>query len=245
MDTTLQGRVAIITGGGTGIGAATSERLAAAGARIVLVGRRGEVVEAQAARLREAGHEAEAIRADVRVYEDMQLVVSTALARHGRVDILIANAAVVDHTSISEADPAEWRDLVTTNVLGVLYCVRAVLPHMLERGSGHVVIVSSVSGRVTYVGEPAYVASKHATVAFADCLRQEASPRGVRVTAIEPGLVDTPLVRAHLEAVSKVVPSGVQPLTSDDCARAIQFALEQPPECSINEIVLRPTAQLV
>jgi NADP-dependent 3-hydroxy acid dehydrogenase YdfG len=245
MDGPLKDQVAIITGGGTGIGAATSVRLARAGARVVLVGRRAAVLETQADRLRQDGHDAQAVPADVGSYADLERVVAATLARHGRIDVLVANAAVVDHTSIADADPAEWHDLVTTNVLGVLYSVRAVLGHMLARGSGHVVIVSSVSGRVTYVGEPAYVSSKHATVAFADCLRQEVSPRGVRVTAIEPGLVDTPLVRANLEAVSKVVPSGVQPLDSDDCARAILFALEQPAGCSINEIVLRPTAQLV
>jgi clavulanate-9-aldehyde reducatase len=241
----LNGLTAIVTGGGTGIGAATCDQLGKAGVQLVIVGRRSEVVEASADVVRRAGGEAIAIPADVGVWADMERVVGTAIERYGKVDVLIANAAVVDHTSIAEADPVEWKALITTNVLGVMFGTRAVLPHMLARGAGHIVIVSSVSGRVTYVGEPAYVSSKHATVAFADCLRQEVSPSGIRVTLIEPGLVDTPLVRAHLEAVSKVVPGTVRPLESADCARAILFAVEQPPNCSINEIVLRPTTQLV
>lgn len=241
----LDGLTAVVTGGGTGIGAATCDQLGEAGVRVVVVGRRSAVVEARADAVRRAGGDAIAIAADVRVWGDMERVMRAATDRYGKVDVFVANAAVVDHTAIAEADPAEWQDLIATNVLGVMYGTRAVLPQMLARGAGHIVIVSSVSGRVTYVGEPAYVSSKHATVAFADCLRQEVSPRGIRVTLIEPGLVDTPLVRAHLEEVSRVVPGGVRPLDSADCARAILFALQQPPHCSINELVLRPTAQLV
>ena len=245
MATRLRGRVAIITGGGTGIGAATAARLAAAGASVILVGRRRDMLETRAAELRATGADVHAIPADVRSYPELERVAAHAVDRFGRLDILVANAAIVDRRPIAEADPDEWRDVVTTNVLGVLYATRAVLPHLLARGGGDIVIVASVSGRVTYVGEPAYVATKHATIAFADCLRKEVSPNGVRVTAVEPGLVDTPLVRESLEAVSRIVPSSVRPLESDDCARAILFALEQPDRCSVNEIMLRPTAQLV
>jgi NADP-dependent 3-hydroxy acid dehydrogenase YdfG len=245
MPESLGGLTAIVTGGGTGIGAATCEQLGREGVQLVVVGRRVAVVEASADAVRRAGGDAIAIQADVRVWADMERVVSETIHRYGKVDVLVANAAVVDHTTIAAADPAEWQDLINTNVLGVMFSTRAVLPHMLARRDGHIVIVSSVSGRVTYVGEPAYVSSKHATVAFADCLRQEVSPRGIRVTVVEPGLVDTPLIHANLDAVAKVVPNTVRPLDSADCARAITFALKQPQHCSINEIVLRPTTQLV
>src|SRR5207244_10348259 len=132
-------------------------------------------------------------------------------------------AAVADYGPIDEADPEILHDVITTNVLGVMYGMRAVLPIMYEQGSGHLVIVSSASGRETYVGEPAYIASKHATVAFADCLRKEVTPRGIRVTVIEPGLVETPLIHVHPEA-TELVP-GVVPLDPGEIARIIRFAL--------------------
>jgi NADP-dependent 3-hydroxy acid dehydrogenase YdfG len=127
-------------------------------------------------------------------------------------------------------------------VLGVLYGARAVLPAMYARGSGHIVIVSSGSGRSTYVGEPAYVASKHATVAFAECLRMEVAPRGLRVTVLEPGLVETPLI--HVWEGSDDLVVGVTPLSPADCARAIVFAVEQPPSVTVFEIAIRPTSQI-
>jgi NADP-dependent 3-hydroxy acid dehydrogenase YdfG len=162
------------------------------------------------------------------------------LARYGRIDILVSNAAIHDTSSPAGGDPAHWRQVLETNVLGSLHIIRAVLPGMYARGAGHVVIVSSVSGRVTYVGEPVYVASKHALVAFGECLRQEASPRGVRVTLIEPGMVDTPLID---NPFAQELKKTVTPLQPADCARAICFALEQPPHCAVNEIVLRPLQQ--
>lgn len=235
-------RVAIITGAGSGIGAATAEAFGRSGMRLVLVGRREELIRSVADRLQAAGVEALPVVADVREFADQARVVSTTLERFGRVDIFVANAAVADFGPVHEADPAMFHDVITTNVLGVLYGARAVLPAMYERGSGHVVIVSSGSGRSTYVGEPAYVASKHATVAFADCLRMEASPKGVRVTVIEPGLVETPLI--HVWEGSDDLVVGVTPLQPADVARAIVFAVEQPASVTVFEIALRPTSQI-
>lgn len=114
---------------------------------------------------------------------------------------------------------------------------------MKAQGSGHIVIVSSGSGRVTYVGEPAYVASKHATVAFADCLRQEVAPLGIRVALIEPGMVETPFIHLYPEA-DALVP-GVVPLDPADIAGCIRFVLEQPPSVNVFEILVRPTSQLL
>jgi NADP-dependent 3-hydroxy acid dehydrogenase YdfG len=240
----LEGLTAIVTGAGTGIGAATAARLAGAGCRVVLMGRRADVLEQRAAGITAHGGQALAMPGDVRDFAQVDSVVRSTIERYGAVDIYVANAAVVDHATIEAGDPTEWAELIATNVLGVMYGARAVVPHLLERRTGHFVIVASISGRVTYVGEPAYVASKHATVAFADVLRQEVSRSGIRVTVVEPGLVATPLVWAHADAVARVVPRDVVPLDPDDCARAIQFALEQPASCTVSEIVLRPTAQL-
>jgi NADP-dependent 3-hydroxy acid dehydrogenase YdfG len=235
-------RVALITGGGTGIGAATAEELAGVGLRVVVVGRRPGPLEHVVAVIKGRGGEALALPADVSDYEAMEKAVGRTVERYGRIDLLVANAAVHHVSSIDAGDPARWEQLIRINVLGVMNAVRAVLPLMYQQGAGHIVVVSSVSGRVTYVGETAYVTSKHATTAFADCLRQEASGRGVRVTVIEPGLVDTPLADNPYAAEMKKT---VQPLLPADCARAIRFAFEQPPNVGINEIVMRPAKQVL
>ena len=210
MDTTLAGRVAIITGAGTGIGAATAQEFGRRGMRVVLVGRREAVIGDVAARLRADGVNATAIAGDVRDFADQARIVAATVERHGRIDIFVANAAVADYGPVDTADPAVWRDVITTNVLGrALRRSCRVLPTMYAQGSGHVVIVASGSGRHTYVGEPAYIASKHATVAFAECLRLEVAPRGLRVTVIEPGLVETPLI--HVWEGSDDLVTGVNP----------------------------------
>ena len=239
----LAEKVAIITGAGTGIGAATARDLAAAGARVVVAGRRATALAEQVAAITAAGGEAWSVPTDVRVYAEVEALVSRTVERYGRLDIFVANAAVIDFGPIDTADPTLWSDVITTNVLGVLFAVRAALPQMKAQGSGHIVIVSSGSGRVTYVGEPAYVASKHATVAFAECLRQEVAPLGIRVAVIEPGMVETPLIHLYPEA-DALVP-GVVPLDPADIARCIRFVLEQPPNMNIFEILVRPTAQLL
>ncbi len=238
----LKGQVAIVTGAGTGIGAATAEALAARGVKAVLVGRRPAPLADVAARITAQGGEAVWDSADVGDYAAMEQVAADTIARYGQVDILVSNAAIHDVSSPANGDPARWRQVLETNALGGFHIIRAVLPGMYARGVGHVVIVASVSGRVTYVGEPVYVASKHALVAFGECLRQEASPRGVRVTLVEPGLVDTPLID---NPFAQELRKTVTPLQPADCARAICFALEQPPHCAINEIVLRPTQQVL
>jgi NADP-dependent 3-hydroxy acid dehydrogenase YdfG len=135
------------------------------------------------------------------------------------------------------------RDVVETNLIGVMFAVRAALPHMEARRAGHIVIVSSASGRVTYVGQPAYVASKHGTVAFADCLRPEVASAGIRVSLIEPGLVETPLIHMYPESNDLVL--GVIALDPDDIARAVRYVLEQPYNVNVFEVLLRPTGQLL
>lgn len=238
----MQDRVAIITGGGTGIGAATAEELASSGVRVLVVGRRPGALADTVARIAANGGEAMSVSADVTDFAAMERVVETAMERYGRLDLLVSNAAVHEVAEVVNGNPAWWRQVIETNVLGTLYATRAALPVMYRQESGHVVIVASVSGRVTYVGETIYVTSKHAIVAFGDCLRQEASPRGVRVTLLEPGLVETPFLD---NPFAQELKKTVRPLDPADCARAIRFAFEQPPHCSINEIVIRPTQQLL
>jgi NADP-dependent 3-hydroxy acid dehydrogenase YdfG len=232
--------VAVITGGGTGIGAATAVELAAHGVRVIVVGRRQEPLQETEALIASRGGEALAYLGDVRGFPALERLALETMERFGRIDLVVPNAAVHDASNIVDGDPHWWRTLIDINVVGLMNTVRAFLPHMCQQGFGHFIVVSSVSGRVTYTGEPAYVASKHAQVAFADCLRQEVSSRGIRVTVVEPGLVDTPMSDDQL---SREMKKTVTPLEPEDCARAIRFAFEQPPNCVINEIVLRPLKQ--
>ncbi len=239
----LDGSVALITGGGSGIGAALARDLAAAGAAVVVSGRRSEPLEEQVASIVAAGGRASAEVADVRDFDSIRRAVDHAVEQFGRLDVLVANAAIADFGPVATADPGLWEDVVRTNVLGVLFAVRAAMPTLVAQGSGHVVIVSSASGRETYVGEPAYIATKHATVAFAESLRKEVAASGIRVTVVEPGLVETPLIHVYPEA-DELVP-GVTPLEPEDVARVIRFALEQPPNVDLFEVVVWPTSQVL
>ena len=233
-------KVAVITGGGTGIGAATALELARHGVKVTVVGRRPEPLRETAAQIAREGGEAVAYAADVRDFPSLERLAKETANRFGRIDLVVPNAAVHDVSDIVDGDPIWWHTLVDINVVGLMNTIRAFLPCMCQQGYGHFIIVSSVSGRVTYVGEPAYVASKHAQVAFADCLRQEVTPQGIKVTVIEPGLVDTPMSQ---DEFSRRMKETVTPLEPEDCARAIRFAFEQSPNCTINEIVMRPLKQ--
>jgi NADP-dependent 3-hydroxy acid dehydrogenase YdfG len=234
--------VTIITGAGTGIGAATARELGTSGCPVHLVGRRADRLAQIAEEIRAFGGFAEAHACDVRDASAMRALADEVVRQHGRLDVIVANAAVHDTDSVRDGDPARWHELVDTNVLGVLYACHAALPHMYRARSGHIVIVSSVSGRVTYAGEPVYIASKHATVALGDSIRQAVAEAGIKVTLIEPGMVDTPMVD---NPFANELKKHVRPLDPADCARAIRFALDQPAHCSINEIVLRPTSQVL
>ena len=229
--------VAIVTGAASGIGAAVARELAAPGVRLVLGTRPGEALPDVLATVAAAGAEAVAVEADVRDAEQAAALAATAEERFGRVDLLVACAGVADRGSVAEGDPERWRAVVETNLLGAAYCVRGVLPAMLRQGSGHVVLIASVSGRDTYVGEPLYIASKWGLVGFGHALRQEVGPSGVRVTLIEPGLVDTPLTRGS--AAVRPLLEASAPLGPEDVARAVAYAYAQPPNVSISELVVR------
>ncbi|HEU5432232.1 MAG TPA: SDR family NAD(P)-dependent oxidoreductase, partial [Thermomicrobiales bacterium] len=150
MTSSLAGQSALITGAGSGIGAATAAMLAAAGCRLVLMDRRPEPVAEAAARMRDGGGDAIDVAGDVRVYDDMARAVGAAVERFGRLDILVACAGIAESGPIAEADPELYRNVVLTNVVGVMNGIRAALPSMLAQGSGHIVVIASVSGRVTY-----------------------------------------------------------------------------------------------
>jgi NADP-dependent 3-hydroxy acid dehydrogenase YdfG len=233
MSDALRGRVAIITGGVSGIGAATAARLAAGGAHVT--------VSDLAASKAPAAHGVTAVTADVRRYADMTALRDDVLERHGRIDVVVANAGIADWGSIAEGDPDRWRDVLETNVLGVALTLRAFVPALVDQSAGHVVITASISGRVTYVGEPIYIASKWALVGLGRTLRKELAPSGIRVTLVEPGIVDTPLVSATEEGRKEL--AEVQALTPNDVADAIVYAVGRPSHVDIDELMLSPLGQ--
>jgi NADP-dependent 3-hydroxy acid dehydrogenase YdfG len=239
----VDGVVAVITGGLGGIGAATALELASRGGRLILVDRNSaggsEIVE----RVRAAGGEALVEVADVRDPAAQQRAVQRALSEWDRVDLLLANAGIADQSRVATGDPERWRTVIETNLLGAILSCRAVLPSMLERDAGHIFIVASVSGRETYVGEPVYIASKWGQVGFAHALRLEllAAGSNVRVTVVEPGLVDTPLTRGNPTVAPLLAQQ--QPLSAADVARAVVYAFDQPPHVLVSELTLRPVHQ--
>nr|MDP9487474.1 SDR family oxidoreductase [Actinomycetota bacterium] len=173
-------------------------------------------------------------------------LVSRAVERFGSVDVLVANAGLGLYGSIPDGDPEDWRRMFEVNVLGVLYTTRAAVRHMLERGAGDVVIVSSLSGRrVPGADGTVYAATKHALTAVAEGLRMDVSGRGVRVINVEPGLVRTEFPESsHGNADRYYAERDHSPLEAEDVAAAIVYAVGQPPRVSLNEVVVRPTEQL-
>jgi NADP-dependent 3-hydroxy acid dehydrogenase YdfG len=222
--------VFLITGASSGIGAATARQAAAAGHRLVLAARSTDRLEALAAEL--GGDErAIAVTCDVTQFAEQEAMVGAALDAFGRIDVAFANAGFGAARGFLKESPEQWRDMVLTNVLGCAYTIRATLP-ALKESVGHLLLTSSVAGRRALPGS-LYSATKHAVTAMAESARQELNDSGVRVTAIEPGMVDTPFFDDR--------PSHA--LEPDDIARAIMFAVSQPPHVDVNEILIRPTSQ--
>jgi NADP-dependent 3-hydroxy acid dehydrogenase YdfG len=223
-------KVFLITGASTGIGAATARRAAEAGHRVVLAARSADKLAALADELGGEGH-ALAVPCDVTEWSDQERMVQAALDAFGRLDVVFANAGFGARRGFLEETPEHWRSMVLTNVLGAAYTIRATLP-ALKESRGHVLITSSVAGRRALSGS-LYSATKHAATAMGEALRQDVNDTGIRVTVIEPGMVDTPFFDNPVSGA----------LQADDIARAVMYAVSQPPHVDVNEILIRPTAQ--
>jgi len=242
----LSERVIAVTGASSGIGEATALACARAGAAVALAARRSDRIEALAAQIVDEGGRAIAVATDVGDEAQAGAFVRRAHDELGRLDVLVNNAGVMLLGPIENADTEEWRRMIHANVFGVLYCTHAALALMRAQGSGHIVNVSSVAGRIARAGSGVYNLTKFGVGAFSESLRQEGVGMGVRVTTIEPGAVATELPGHNrpevLEQMAKRF-AGVTPLESEDIARAILYAIGQPPNVSVNEVLVRPSGQ--
>jgi NADP-dependent 3-hydroxy acid dehydrogenase YdfG len=221
--------VFLITGASSGIGAATARHAARAGYRVVLAARSEDKIAALAHELGEG--RALAVRCDVPEWEDQQRMVSDALEAFGQLDVVFANAGFGAPRGFLESTVEHWQSMVLTNVYGAALTIRATLP-AVRQTRGHVLLTGSVAGRRALPGS-LYSATKWAVTAMGEALRLEVDGSGIRVTLIEPGMVDTPFFDNR--------PQGA--LEADDIARAVMFAVSQPPHVDVNEILVRPTSQ--
>lgn len=223
-------RVFLITGASTGIGAATARQAGEAGYRLVLAARSTDKLQALADEL--GGSErALAVACDVTEWDQVESLAQEALDTFGQIDVVFANAGFGAARGFTKETPEQWKSMVLTNVLGPAYTIRATID-ALRASKGHLLLTSSVAGRRALPGS-LYSSTKHAVTAMAESARQELNDSGVRVTSIEPGMVDTPFFDNR--------PTGA--LEADDIARAVMYAVSQPPHVDVNEILIRPTSQ--
>lgn len=245
MGNRLAGRVVVITGASSGIGEATALLLAERGAKVVLGARRSDRLEALAARIAEAGGEAAYARTNVKRRDDLSGLVRLACERYGKLDVLVNNAGVMPISPLDDLRVDDWEEMIDINIKGVLYGIAAALPIFRSQGFGHFVNIASTAGHKTVPNQAVYSGTKFAVRAISEGLRQEAGDK-LRVTIISPGFVRTnfiesmtsPEMKAQLiEARDKFA------MPPDAIARAIAFAIEQPADVDVNEIIVRPTAQ--
>jgi NADP-dependent 3-hydroxy acid dehydrogenase YdfG len=249
---TLAGTVALVTGASSGIGAATAARLASNGAAVALIARRKDRLEALASSIRREGGTAVVLESDVTVEQQAIDAVEQTVAELGRLDILVNNAGVMLLGPIVGAPVTEWEQMVELNVLGLLYCAHAALPHLLAaaddgpRRVADLVNISSVAGRVAGRWRGVYNLTKFGVGAFSESLRQEVTKRHVRVSLVEPGIVTTELTTHNREQVLETMRpqmAGIEPMQAEDIADAISFIVTRPRHVAVNEILIRPTEQ--
>jgi NADP-dependent 3-hydroxy acid dehydrogenase YdfG len=247
MDKPLAGRVALVTGASSGIGDATARVLADAGADVAVAARRLDRLDVLARDLEGAGVKALVLAADLaREDENRRIVVATE-EHFGRLDILVNNAGVMLLSPVEDSDPQDWRRMLELNVLGPMVSSQAAIPGMRARGGGHIVSIASTAGRIANPNASGYSASKFGIVAFSESLRREVHKDRIRVSVIEPGIVETELrehiphagTRQSLEAWA----AAMRQLQPEDVANAVLYVVTQPAHVNVNEILMRPTDQ--
>lgn len=245
MKQSLAGKVVVITGASSGLGEAAARHLSQCGAHVVLGARRQERIEALARELGASGAQALAQVTDVTQHEQVRALVDLAVERFGRIDVMVNNAGLMPHSPLERLKIDEWDRMIDVNVKGVLYGIAAALPHMQNRKSGHIVNVASVAGHKVRAGSTVYSATKHAVRVISEGLRQEVKPYNIRTTILSPGAVATELPDSITEedVAQSVREMYKMAIPADAFARALLYALEQPEDVDVNEIVFRPTVQ--
>lgn len=248
MSTGISGKVIVITGASSGLGECTARHLSALGAILVLGARRTERLQTLVTELEKQGGKAIAVATDVTRKEQVEALIKTAVEKFGRVDVLLNNAGLMQQSRLDSLKTDEWDNMIDVNLKGTLYGIAAVLPYMQAQKSGHIINVSSVAGhKVTSAGS-VYCATKHAVRAISEGLRSEVKEWNLRTTIISPGAVATELTDHITE---KEIGQGMRDFYKqhavgpDSFARIVEFALSQPAEVDINEILYRPTSQEV
>ena len=246
MSNNIQGKVVVITGASSGLGEATARELSAQGATVVLGARRVDRIKSLADELTRRGGKALAVPTDVIHSEQVKKLVDGAVQAYGRIDVMINNAGLMPQSPLERLRIDEWDRMIDVNIKGVLYGIAAALPYMKQQKSGHIINVSSVAGHKVRAGGAVYAATKHAVLALSEGLRQEVKPYNIRTTVISPGAVATELPNSISEPD---VAEGFQKfyeefaIPSDSFARAVAFAISQPEDVDVNEILFRPTRQ--
>jgi NADP-dependent 3-hydroxy acid dehydrogenase YdfG len=242
----VEGKVAIITGASSGLGEATAKILSAQGATVVLGARRKDRIQALAKELTAGGGKARAVATDVADRQQVKNLVDAAVEAYGRIDVMINNAGLMPQALLERLQVDEWERMIDVNLKGVLYGIAAALPIMKQQKSGHFINVSSVAGHKVGPGFAVYSATKFAVRALTEGLRQEVKPYNIRATVISPGAIATELPNSVTdpEAADRIRKFyAASAIPADSFARTVAFAISQPDEVDINEIVFRPTAQ--
>jgi NADP-dependent 3-hydroxy acid dehydrogenase YdfG len=245
MSNNIEGKVVVITGASSGLGEATARALSAQGATVVLGARREDRIHSLANELTGSGGKAIAVSVDVTDRQQVKRVVDAAAQTYGRVDVMINNAGVMPQAPLNRLKVDEWDHMIDVNIKGVLYGIAAALPYMQQQKAGHFVNVSSVAGHKVGPGFAVYAATKHAVRALSEGLRQEVKPYNIRTTVISPGLVATelPATTTEPDTAERVRKAYEMAIPAASFARAVVFAVSQPDDMDVNEILFRPTRQ--
>lgn len=246
MDANIEGKVVVITGASGGLGEATARHLSAGGAIVVLGARREDRIQSLADELAARGGKALAVATDVTRFDQVQALVDKAVLTFGRVDVMLNNAGIMPHSPLERLKIDDWNRMIDVNFRGMLYGIAAALPHMKRQKSGHVICVSSVAGHKVRPGSAVYAATKHAVRVIAEGLRQEVKPYNIRTTVISPGALATNLADSITEDDIRESVRGFTESTAlppESFARAVAFAMSQPDDMDVNEILFRPTRQ--
>ena len=246
MKNNIEGKVIVITGASSGLGEAAAQHLSEQGGIVVLGARRVDRIQTLAEELNKNGGKALALPTDVTNCDQVKALVDAAVQTYGHIDVIINNAGLMPHSPLERLKVEEWNQMIDVNIKGVLYGIAAALPYMKEQKSGHIINVSSVAGHKVRPGGVVYSATKHAVRVITEGLRQEVKPYNLRTTSISPGAVDTELPNSISEPD---VAAGIKDfyenyaIPADSFARVVAFAISQPLDVDINEILFRPTSQ--